>query len=244
MAVIKLTLAYNGSNYHGWQRQPMLPTIQGQLETALRRLTQQAIPIHGAGRTDAGVHALGQVAHFSADRRFQPRDWIRGLNALLPEDIVINAAEAVNDRFHARYSAKKKHYRYVIRNTTQRSPFERQTSWLFKESLVLDQMSKAAKALCGEHSFTSFCAARSEVNDHNIDLKEIQIEKKEYRIALTFKASRFLQYMVRNIVGFLVEVGRGKRSPDEVSEILEAKDRTVAGPTAPPHGLFLLKVDY
>ncbi len=244
MAIIKLTLAYEGTHYHGWQKQSALPTVQDAIEHALSQLTQQTIPIYGAGRTDAGVHALGQVAHFSSNRRFQPEDWVRALNALLPKDIAVKRAEAVDDAFHARYSAKEKHYRYFIQNSPQRNPFSHRTSWFLPERLDIDQMAQAAQTLRGEHIFTSFCAAGSEVKNHRIHIKEIQVQQEADQVVLSFQAPRFLQYMVRNLVGFLVEVGRSKRRAEEVSEILAAKDRRVAGPTGPPQGLFLIKIVY
>lgn len=242
--MIKLSLAYEGTHYHGWQKQASDPTIQDQVEKALKQLTQKAITIYGASRTDAGVHALGQVAHFSSDHRFQAKDWVRGLNALLPKDIAVKHAEGVDATFHARYSAKEKLYRYFIQNSAQRSPFAHRTSWFLPETFDIDRMAEAAKSLSGEHLFTSFCAVGSEIKDHRIHLKEIRVEKRENRIVMHFRAPRFLQYMVRNMVGFLVEVGRGKRQAQEVPEILAAKDRRMAGPTAPPQGLFLIKIVY
>ena len=218
--------------------------MQGELEAALTRLTQKLITVYGASRTDAKVHALAQVAHFSSDPRFQTEDWPRALNALLPRDIVINTAEQVDDSFHARYTAKSKQYRYMIHNGKQRSAFTHRRAWFIREELDLIQMSEAAAALTGKHLFTSFCAAGSEVKNHLIDLKQIRITKKSDQITITLEASRFLQYMVRNLVGFIVEVGRGQRSADEVPGILRALDRRAAGLTAPPHGLFLVGIDY
>ncbi len=218
--------------------------MQGEVETALSRLTQKHITVYGAGRTDAKVHALGQVAHFLSDGRFQAEDWPRALNALLPPDIVINTAEQVDDSFHARHTAKNKQYRYIIHNGLQRSAFTHRTAWFLRQRLDLEQMSKAALALRGQHLFTSFCAAGSEVKNHLIDLKQLRIIKEGDQITITLEATRFLQYMVRNMVGFLVEVGRGQRSADEVPDILAALDRRAAGLTAPPHGLFLVKVEY
>lgn len=244
MAMIKLTLEYEGTYYHGWQKQPHLTTIQGTIEKALAHLTQNAIPIYGAGRTDAGVHALGQVAHFSPPVPFQPEVWVRGLNALLPEDIVVHSADPVPDSFHARFSAKGKTYRYFIRNASRRSPFHRQTAWHLPQPLDLKKMRSAAKWLQGEHDFTSFCAAAGEAENHRVDLREIRIEQSTEEIRITVKAPRFLQYMVRNLVGFLVEVGKGRRLGKEVPLILDAKDRRQAGPTAPAHGLFLISVEY
>lgn len=218
--------------------------MQGTVESALTRLTQKKITVYGAGRTDARVHALGQVAHFSSDRRFQTEDWQRALNALLPDDIVVSAAEQVEDNFHARHTAKNKQYRYIIYNGKHRSAFTYRTAWFLRQAFDLEQMSAAALALMGTHLFTSFCASGSEVENHLINLKQIKIEKKDDQITLTLEAPRFLQYMVRNLVGFLVEVGRGQRSAEEVPVILAALDRRAAGITAPPHGLFLVKVDY
>ncbi len=245
MSIIKLTLAYDGSNYHGWQRQTKLSTVQAALESALSRLTQKKIIVYGAGRTYAKVHALAQVAHFSSDNtRIKIDDWQRALNALLPDDIVVGAAVQVDDDFHARFSAKNKQYRYCIHNGRQRSAFTHRTAWFIRQTLDLSQMSEAATALTGTHCFTSFCATGSEVKNHRVDLKRIGMTKKDDQLTLTFEASRFLQYMVRNLVGFLVEVGRGQRFANEVPGILAAKDRRAAGLTAPAHGLFLVKVDY
>lgn len=244
MAVIKMTLEYDGTYYHGWQKQPHLTTIQGTLEKALSRLTQHSIQVYGAGRTDAGVHALGQVAHFSPPVPFQPEVWVRGLNALLPEDIVVRSADTVSDSFHARFSAKGKVYAYFIRNAPGRSPFRRLTAWHLPHPLDLKKMRGAAGRLLGEHDFTSFCAAAGEAENRRVDLREIRIEQNKEEIRITVEAPRFLQYMVRNLVGFLVEVGKGRRLGKEVPLILEAKDRRQAGPTAPAHGLFLVRVEY
>jgi len=244
VALVKLTLEYDGTYYHGWQKQPGLTTIQGTIETALSRLTQHSIQVYGAGRTDAGVHALGQVAHFSPPVPFQPEVWIRGLNAILPEDIVVRSADPVSDSFHARFSAKGKIYAYWIHNAPQRSPFHRQTAWHLPRPLDLKKMRAAAKRLLGEHDFTSFCAAAGEAENRRVDLREIRIEQSGAEIRITVQAPRFLQYMVRNLVGFLVEVGKGRRLGKEVPSILDAKDRRQAGPTAPAHGLFLIRVDY
>lgn len=244
MPRIKLTLAYDGSAYHGWQKQVHQPSIQGTLEVAVEKLSQQPTRVHGAGRTDAGVHALAQVAHFDSAADFSENEWVRALNAVLPEDIVANHARIVDDDFHARFSAKGKTYCYQILNAQYPSPLLRHSRWHIHSPLDVGEMRIAAKALFGPHCFTSFCATETEVTDHNIDLKEIRIQENGEQIKITFSAKRFLRYMVRNIVGFLVEVGRGKRSADEIPEILAALDRKTAGPTAPPQGLILVNVDY
>ena len=241
---IKLTLEYDGTHYHGWQIQPRLTTIQGAVEKALQQLTGKPVRITGAGRTDAGVHAFGQVAHFTPPVPFDIDTWVRGLNALLPDDIAVRSAEAVPASFHARFSAKKKTYAYFIYNHPRRSPLHRRTAWHVFQPLDLSKMRRASRLLTGRHDFTSLCAASGEAEDRVIDLEKIEIKKEEDRIKIAFQAPRFLQYMVRNLVGLLVEIGRGRRAVSEISEILEGRDRRLAGPTAPPQGLFLIRIDY
>lgn len=242
--LIKLILEYDGAHYHGWQIQPRLTTVQGTVENALRRLTGKPVRITGAGRTDAGVHAFGQVAHFAPPVRFDSDTWTRGLNALLPDDIAVRSAEAVPASFHARFSAKRKTYVYFVYNHPRRSPLHRRTAWHVFQPLDLSKMRKASRLLIGRRDFTSLCAAAGEAEDRIVDLEKIDLRKEGDRIRITFQAPRFLQYMVRNLVGLLVEVGRGRRAASEVSEILEGRDRRLAGPTAPPQGLFLMRIDY
>ncbi len=244
MQRVQLTIGYDGTHYHGWQKQPQLTTLQGTLEDVLLKLTQETIGVYGAGRTDAGVHALGQVAHFDTETVFSSLEWKRALNALLPNDMVINDAALVGESFHARFSAKMKTYRYQILNAKERVPLARGTSWFVRNDLDLNEMRIAAAALSGLHCFTSFCAADTDVPNHEIDVTPIQLEQEGKQIIITLQASRFLRHMVRNIVGFLVEVGRGKRKANEVATILAARDRTRAGPTAPAHGLILVKIEY
>lgn len=244
MPRIKLTLGYDGTAYHGWQKQPHQSTVQGHLEDALYRLTQQPLCIYGAGRTDTGVHALGQVAHFDTSVSRTPAEWIRALNAMLPEDIVVNNVEEVDESFHARFSACGKTYRYQILHAKQPAPLWRHTRWFVHYDLDVTRMRDTAKTLVGLHCFTSFCAADTDAPNHVIDLQQIHIEENGAFIDITLNAPRFLRYMVRNIVGFLVEAGRGKRSSDEIPDLLAAKDRRAAGPTAPPQGLILVKIDY
>lgn len=242
--LIKLILEYDGAPYHGWQIQPRLTTVQGTVENALRRLTGKPVRITGAGRTDAGVHAFGQVAHFAPPVLFDSTTWTRGLNALLPDDIAVRSAEEVPSSFHARFSAKKKTYAYFIYNHPRRSPLHRRTAWHVFQPLDLSKMRKASRLLIGRRDFTSLCAAAGEAEDRIVDLEKIDLRKEGDRIRITFQAPRFLQYMVRNLVGLLVEVGRGRRTASEVPEILEGRDRRLAGPTAPPQGLFLMRIDY
>ncbi len=270
----KLTIEYDGTLYHGWQKQPHHTTIQGNIESTLSRLTQETIKIIGAGRTDAGVHALGQVAHFQLNRSIAPATLLRGLNALLPRDIVVKEVKVVDAAFHARYGARRKTYRYFISNSTVRSPWNRKTSWQFGLPLDISKMRKAAQSLIGTHDFSSLCATDNDAKNHIVDLLKISISKKgerplrgqralrgerplrgqhalreecplrENQIQITLTANRFLRYMVRNIVGLLVEIGQGKRNANTITAILKGKDRSLAGKTAPPHGLFLMEVKY
>jgi len=237
-------MEYDGTLYHGWQKQPHHATIQGSVEEALSRLTQETIKIIGAGRTDAGVHAMGQVAHFQCNRRLQPATLLRGLNALLPHDIAVKKVTAVTADFHARYGARRKTYRYFIYNSAVRSPWKQKIAWQFGLPLDLARMRKAAKNLIGIHDFTSLCAKDNDAENHIVDLFKISISKKKERLQMTLTANRFLRYMVRNIVGLLVEIGQGKKDADAIFPILAGKDRTLAGRTAPPHGLFLMEVFY
>ncbi len=244
MQRVKLTIGYDGGHYHGWQKQENHRSLQGTLEAALQKITQNPTLVYGAGRTDAGVHALGQVAHFDTEADFSPAEWQRALNAVLPEDMVIEAAVLTGEDFHARFGAKMKTYRYQLFNAKYRAPLLRHAHWWVRSDLDLGEMRLAAKAFEGRHCFTSFCAADTDAPDHDIYLEPIQITQNGAEIDITLQAQRFLRYMVRNIVGFLVEVGRGKRKANEVAEILSAEDRTKAGPTAPAHGLVLVQIVY
>ena len=240
----KITISYDGTLYHGWQKQSNQPTIQETIEKAISSITGEIVSLTGAGRTDAGVHALAQVAHFHLTNRKKPDKLLAGMNALIPPDIAIKSVEEVNAAFHARYLAKKKTYRYFIRNSPIRSPHDRQTAWHIKIPLHLTMMRTAASHLIGERDFSSLVASDHDSKNSMVDLKEIQIVKKGEQIIITLVASRFLKYMVRNIVGLLVEVGIGRRLASDIVPILEGRDRRLAGRTAPPHGLFLVDVNY
>jgi len=240
----KLTIEYDGTLYYGWQKQPCQPTIQSAIEKALSHLTNETISVVGAGRTDAGVHALNQVAHVQIHRYWEPARLLSGANALLPPDIAIKQVEPVDAAFHARYNAKRKIYRYLIYNGVPRSPHLSQTAWHYAMPLHLPKMRATAKKMVGQHDFTSFAATDNDSKNHCLDLEKIDIKKKQDQIAIVFTAPRFLRQMVRNIVGLLVEVGRGHRSTAEIDAILEARDRRLAGPTAPAHGLCLIQIDY
>lgn len=249
-------LQYDGTAYHGWQVQPNGTTVQGLLQEAVSSLTGERVLVAGSGRTDARVHALGQVAAFSSGSTLRVDIVKRGLNALLPPDIrVISLEEAAPD-FHPRYDAKVKEYFYLISNTDNPSVFMRGYFWHVKTRLNIEEMQKAAKDLCGTHDFSSFrgvgCGAKNPVKTvHSLNIETAGEELAFLSGALTgafikisISADGFLRHMVRNLVGTLIEIGRGKIAPEMAGKILEAKDRRLAGPTAPAKGLFLGKVFY
>ena len=244
MPTIRLVLEYDGSRYAGWQRQPDQPTIQEAVETALFQLTQETVSVIGAGRTDSGVHALGQVASFQIERPWTPREWLRGLNARLPDDIAVRSAATVSDDFHARYAAKGKLYEYRILNRGERPALDRAYLWHIHKPLDLAAVQEAATYLVGSHDFSSFEGTLTDNEDPMCDLRQLSISSQGNVVRIEAYANRFLKHMVRAIVGTLVEVGHGKRTPASLRTVLAAKDRMAAGRTAPPHGLFLVRVDY
>ena len=244
MPTFKITLEYDGTNYHGWQIQPNLPTIQGTIEAAIRKVAQHDVDVIGAGRTDAGVHALGQVAHFSTTARLTAEEWHRALNGLLPVDIAVLAVEQVPETFHARFSAKSKLYRYQILTRVHRSALSRSKILHYPYPLDLESMQEASHTLVGTHDFSSFQGSPTDTDNPVCTVTRLTIEQFGDEIRFEVEANRFLKQMVRAIVGTLLEVGRGKLKAGEVTEILAAKDRTKAGPTATAHGLYLVRVDY
>lgn len=245
MRTIKLTIEYDGTEYLGWQTQPNGKTIQGSLEDCLRQITGERIHVIGSGRTDAGVHALAQVAHFKTKSPIDIQSLQRALNSLLPKDILVKKVEEVGDDFHARKKAMSKVYEYRILNRPLRSVFHRHYAWHIPQKLNREAMEKATHYLIGEHDFSSFKS--SGTSSRNFIRKVLRAEWKRGRegiLCFEIEANGFLKQMVRTIVGTLVEVGKGKISPEEFKEILLSKDRRKAGPTAPPHGLFLKEVKY
>jgi tRNA pseudouridine38-40 synthase len=244
MSNIRLVLEYLGTHYHGWQRQTRLPTLQGVLEDCIHKICGEKIKLIGAGRTDAGVHALGQVANFKTSSKLTAESWKNALNALLPSDIVILDAQKVPNTFHARRLAKSKTYQYRILNRRTPSALLDQRVWHLPWPLRTDAMRKGAKHLVGLHDFRSFCGKAGTRKSTTSRLSRIIIRRQADLILFTLTGSHFLQYMVRNIVGTLLEVGMGKIPPKQVKDILQGRDRRLAGPTAPPQGLFLVKVHY
>lgn len=247
MRWLKLTVAYDGTAYSGWQFQPDKPTIQGAIETTLQSLTQETLRVTAAGRTDAGVHALGQTVGVATETRLTNEDLHRGLNALLPDDIAIITIEDARENFHATYDAVGKRYRYHIHNSRSPSVFTRHYAWHFPQPLDARAMHTAGQALVGRHDFSSFETAGSERPDSVRTIHELTVCRSNDdadRITIDVAGDGFLYNMVRTIVGTLVEVGTAKRDSTWPAEVLAARDRRRAGQTAPPHGLFLTKVDY
>jgi len=244
MPTYKLTLEYDGTDYAGWQRQPDQPTIQQNVEEALSRLTQETITVIAAGRTDAGVHAFGQVVSFRAATRRNSKEWLRALNGLLPHDIGSKDIEEVPDVFHARYHAITKHYEYRICNSPEKAVLDRLRVWHIPKLLNVSLMRQGASCLMGQHDFSSFENSPTDNKNPICTIQNLNSIQNGSHILIQISADRFLKQMVRSIVGTLVEVGHQKRLPIHMKEILEMKDRRAAGKTAPPHGLFLMSVDY
>ena len=244
MTTFKLVLEYDGTHYSGWQRQLNAPTIQAAVEDALAAIAQTRLTVVGAGRTDAGVHALGQVASFRTDRGLSQREWLRALNAHLPADISALAVEAVSDDFHARYSAKGKLYEYHVMNRSERAPLLRERAWIVYKPLNVAAMTEAAACLVGSHDFSSFETAPTDNENPQCRLQQLDLRRQGELIILSFYADRFLKQMVRSMVGTLVEVGRGRRTAADMPRVLSARARSAAGRTAPAHGLYLVRVDY
>jgi len=241
----RMTIEYDGTDFHGWQRQRSDRTVQAEIEAALFTMTRQKIAIHGSGRTDAGVHACGQVASFRCETRLAPEDFKNGLNGLLPADVVVAECRQAPDAFHARYSAASKVYRYRILNRALPSAVDRRFSWHVRAPLDLAAMARGAEQLVGTHDFSSFEAAGSPRSHSRRTVYTAAWERPaKDRLRFTIEADGFLRCMVRNIVGTLVEIGAGKRCPEDIEQILGAADRAQAGPTAPAKGLFLIEVRY
>jgi tRNA pseudouridine38-40 synthase len=245
MRNIKLLIEYDGTDYHGWQIQPNGITVQEVLQRNLARMTRERVRLIGSGRTDAGVHALGQVANFQTSASIPPEGFRRGLNSLLPPDIVIKTAEEAAPDFNAQLLAKKKTYLYAILNREAPSAMHRNYSWHYPLHLDPEAMQGAAQLLLGRKNFASFQAADADTNNPVREVFRADwFGEKAPFLYFAIEAGGFLKQMVRNLVGTLVDVGRGKVSIGEFERILKAQDRREARMTAPPQGLFLVKVDY
>lgn len=241
---IKIIVEYDGTNFYGWQKQPELKTIQGAIEEAIKKILQEDIKIIGAGRTDRGVHAEGQVANFFLNTEIDLNVLLYRLNKVLPEDIRIKTIAEVEKGFNSRYKTKLKLYRYTILNSKIDSPLNRLFSYYVPEKLDISKMKKAKKILIGKHDFSSFVTSGSYSNSYTKTIKNITIQKNGDFIHMNFKAKSFLKNMVRNIVRTLIEVGKGIISLENIKEILDAKDRRKIPKSAPAHGLCLMKIEY
>lgn len=241
----KCIVAYDGTGFSGYQVQPGKRTVQGELEAALGRIHKgQGIKVYASGRTDATVHAKGQVIHFDSELAIPVERWSIALNSLLPDDIsILETAQTAPD-FHARFDVKKKEYRYFIDPSPARDVFKRNYAYHYPYSLNLDDIQAAMELLKGTHDFTSFCAAKTEVEDKVRTIYEMDLAAEEGLLVFRFSGSGFLYNMVRIMTGTLLEIGQGLRNPCEIKNILEGKNRSLAGKTAPGHGLYLWKVDY
>ena len=242
MRNIKLLLEYEGTNYAGWQRQENGRTIQGEIESALAQILQEQVSVIGAGRTDAGVHARGQVANFPTETALDLGKIKGGLNSVLPEDIVIHKVEEAASDFHARYSAKERVYSYLI--SLEPAAMLRNYSWHVKFELDIDLMRQASSKIIGEHDFQSFCRAIAGIDHHRCIVSSTCWRLDGSNLQFTIAANRFLHGMVRALVGTMVDIGRGYTSLDEFTRILSASNRAEAGMSAPPKGLVLEKVVY
>jgi tRNA pseudouridine38-40 synthase len=241
----KLTIEYDGAPFSGWQIQDNGPSVQGALEAAVKAICGENVRVHGAGRTDAGVHALGQVAHCDIAKHFVPGRFRDGLNAhLRPHPIGVISAEVVPDDFEARFSAKKRHYRYRIKNTRANLAIDIGKAWRLPRPLDTDAMHQAAQRLVGKHDFTTFrdteCQAKSPVRT----LDQLDVVRDGEGVDILTSARSFLHSQVRSMVGSLVWVGEGRWSADDLAAALEARSRPACGPVAPPEGLYLVRVDY
>jgi tRNA pseudouridine38-40 synthase len=244
MRNLKLTLAYDGSEFHGWQIQPDLPTIQGTLTEALGKLFNHEVNVHGSGRTDAGVHAQGQVANVETIRTMDTDAVLRGANALLPPDIRVLQVEEVSPSFHARRSARAKTYEFHLWRHWVVSPFQCRYVYAFPYPLDETAVDEATRRFLGTHDFTSFSAASSEVEDRVRTIFEADWRRNQEQWIFHIRGNGFLQYMVRTIVGTLLYVGNGKLKASDIESMFDARDRRVAGPSVPPNGLHLVSVEY
>ena len=244
MRNLKLVIEYDGTHYQGWQSQKSGLAIQDVLEKALGQILNQKIRLNGSGRTDSGVHALGQVANFKTESVLDTYALLKGTNSLLPSDILIKSVEKVPEDFHARFSAKSRIYEYRIWNAPQPSVFYRSFSWWVQAPLDVEKMQQAALCLIGWRNFSSFQGADHEKVSPEREVMEAAFRREGAEVIFFIQANAFLRHMVRNIMGTIVEVGKNKMSHQEFVEIVEAQDRTKAGKTAPAQGLFLKEVCY
>jgi len=241
---IALGFEYDGGAYNGWQSQPHAPSVQETLAAAATRVANEDVSVIGAGRTDTGVHATLQVAHFDTHAERSEESWRRGINTHLPDDINVHWARPVSHDFHARFSATARAYRYLILNRKSMSALDRNRVWSVTYDLDLEAMQKAAECLAGKHDFSSFRASSCQAHTPVRTMSHVSLSKEGSCILFDIRGDAFLHHMVRNLMGTLVTVGRGDKPASWVAEVLEARDRKLAGITAPPQGLYLTDVTY
>lgn len=241
---IALGIEYAGYNYYGWQTQSISPTIQETLESALVKIADSAVRVHCAGRTDTGVHAVQQVVHFETNSVRDTHAWVLGTNAILPNDISVTWASNVAEDFHARFSAERRTYQYVILNRQARPAILNGLVTWECRALDFEKMQHAAEDFIGEHDFTSYRAVSCQANSPIRTIYEMKLQKFDDYIIMTICANAFLHHMVRNLAGVLLAIGRQKKPVNWASEVMAAKDRRAGGVTAPPDGLYLVNIQY
>ena len=244
MRNIKLTIEYDGKEFNGWQKQPNKLNIQGEIERAIYNITKEEVDLIGSGRTDAGVHAWNQIANFKTNSNISIEKMAIAINSQLKNSIVVKKAEEVDERFHSRYNAKRKTYRYVINNTEYGSAIYRNLEYHFPIKLNVEKMQEAAKYFEGEHDFKTFKSSGTSGKNSVRTIYKAEVKTDGERILIELTGNGFLYNMVRIISGTLLDVGLGKIEPSEIEDIINSKDRTKAGKTLPAHGLYLVKVNY
>lgn len=246
MKRVKCVISYDGTDYAGFQVQPKQRTVQGELEKALTKIHKgNPIRIHPSGRTDAGVHAMRQVIHFDTTLNLQETNWKQALNNILPNDLVIKETAFVADTFHARYSAREKEYRYYVVNSQEKNVFNRHYVYQFAYPLALEPMQRACRYFEGTHDFTTFSSAKSTIKGSKVrTLSRASCQLSGDQYEFIFRGDGFLYNMIRIMIGALLDIGQGRRKPEDVKELLMEKDRRLLGRTAPPEGLYLWDVKY
>ena len=238
----KAIVSYDGTAYQGWQKQPDKNSVQAKIETALSRLCRHNVKITGAGRTDKGVHAFGQVFHFDTDKEF--KDITKSINSQLPEDIRIVSCKPVSDEFHSRYDAKWKHYSYII-NTGKFNPIQRNYAYQLGIELDEEKMQEAAQALVGTHDFSSFNATRKdEIEDQVRTIYKIEVNRRGSLVTVDYYGDGFLRYMIRMMTGALIEAGKGRITAEDIQNIMEKMDKTACNYNVPACGLYLIEISY
>lgn len=244
MRNIKLIIEYDGKGFNGWQKQPDRLNIQGEIEKAIEEITGEKVDLTASGRTDAGVHSLGQTANFKTDSKIPTEKFAKAINSRLKKSIVIKSAEEVNEKFHSRYSVKSKTYRYIINNSENGTAIYRGLEYHVPMKLDYEKMNEAIKYFIGEHDFKAFKASGTSSKSSVRKILDGSVRKEGERVIIEVTGTGFLYNMVRIISGTLLDVGLGKIKPEDIPSIIESKDRTKAGKTLPAHGLYLLQVNY